>query len=114
MRDDLATVCYYGFPAGPAGPPGEPTRTAPKPLDVVDTMTGPILGFWGDRDERVGMANVAALAEALTTRDVDFRHTVFQGLDHGFMAASFELGAEGYDAARSSWTRTLEFFKAQT
>src|SRR5437660_3118931 len=44
-RDDLASVCYYGFPAG--GP--MPTR-APAPLAVADRIHGPLLGFWGDQD----------------------------------------------------------------
>ncbi|MDP9222578.1 MAG: dienelactone hydrolase family protein, partial [Actinomycetota bacterium] len=53
-RRDLATVCYYGFPAGSRA--GE--NNLPAPLDVLDDMSGPILGFWGDQDEGVGMPNV--------------------------------------------------------
>jgi carboxymethylenebutenolidase len=109
-RGDLATVCYYGFPAGPPGPPGDPERAMPKPLDEVDRIQGPLLGFWGDQDERVGQANVEAFARALGERGIDFEHTVFAGLDHGFLQAAFEPGTEGHDAARSSWERALGFF----
>lgn len=109
-RDDLATVCYYGFPAGPPGPPGDPERSAPKPLDETERIHGPLLGFWGDQDERVGQANIAAFARALGERGIEFEHTVFPGLDHGFLQAGFEPSAEGHDSARSSWERTLGFF----
>jgi dienelactone hydrolase len=109
-RDDLATVCYYGFPAGPPGPPGDPERTMPKPLDEVDRIRGPILGFWGDQDERVGQMNIAAFARALGERGIDFEHTVFPGLDHGFLQAGFEPGADGHDLTRGSWERALSFF----
>lgn len=110
MRDDLATVCYYGFPAGPPGPPGDPERSGPKPLDEVDRIQGPLLGFWGDEDERVGVANVEAFARALAERGADFEHTVYQGVDHGFLRAGFEPGARGHEEAWSSWERTLGFF----
>jgi carboxymethylenebutenolidase len=106
-RDDLATVCYYGFPAGSPGPPSE--RIAPSPLDQADAISGPILGFWGALDERAGMQNVAALAEALRSRGVAFEHQVLADLDHGFLATAFEPGADGHDAAVATWQRTLGF-----
>ena len=109
-RDDLATVCFYGFPAGPPGPPTD--AAMPRPLDEVDRMTGPILGFWGDRDERVGMDNVAALASALEERGVPFDHTVYPGLGHGFLSSSFEPGAPGHDQAVDAWARTIQFFRS--
>jgi carboxymethylenebutenolidase len=110
-RGDLATVCFYGFPTGPPGPPN--ARGMPRPLDEVDRMRGPILGFWGDRDERVGPSNVAALAAALAERGVDFEHTMYEGLDHGFLAAGFEPGASGHAQAREAWAHTLAFFAAR-
>jgi carboxymethylenebutenolidase len=107
-RTDLASVCYYGFPAG-----GRSGRDAlPAPLQVLDDLTGPILGFWGDQDEGVGMQNVRALAEGLDQRDVDFEHKIYPGLGHGFLARSnLEPGNEGYDEACDSWTKTIEFYR---
>src|SRR5262245_52690957 len=43
MRDDLATVCYYGFPGGAPGATSDPAQQAPRPLDAVDRLHGPIL-----------------------------------------------------------------------
>jgi carboxymethylenebutenolidase len=106
-RDDLATVCYYGFPAGSALPGGPPA-----PLTLADQMNGPLLGFWGDQDAGVGMENVERLAAALRARSVDFEHTIYPGLGHGFMAASkLDPAHDAYDAACRSWTRTIEFYR---
>jgi carboxymethylenebutenolidase len=101
-REDLASVCYYGFPAG-----------APvAPLTLVDRIQGPILGFWGDQDAGVGIDSVEKLASALKARHVDFEYTIYPGLGHGFMAASqLDPAHEAYDAACQSWTRTIEFFR---
>jgi carboxymethylenebutenolidase len=108
-RQDLVTVCFYGFPARlpNAGP-----LTAPAPLDVVDDITGPILGFWGDADHGVGMANVEALAKELGVRGVDFRHTIYPGLSHGFMAASrLDPDGPGYTESAEAWETTVQFLR---
>jgi carboxymethylenebutenolidase len=102
-RDDLATVCYYGFPAGSG---------APAPLDLADRINGPILGFWGDQDAGAGMDNVERLGALLKARGVDFEFVIHPGLGHGFMAASqLDPAHEAYQAACQSWTRTIEFFR---
>jgi carboxymethylenebutenolidase len=107
-RDDLATVCYYGFPAGGTGP-----LDPPPPLTLADRMNGPILGFWGDQDSGVGMENVERLAAALTARQVGFEHTIYPGLGHGFMAQSgLEPEHPAYRAACESWTRSVDFYRA--
>ncbi len=107
-RSDLAGVCFYGFPA--AG--GRALVSAPAPLDVVNHIYGPLLGFWGDQDEGVGMENVASFAQGLAARDVDFEHTVYSGIGHGFMAASqLDPDHEAYDKACDAWTQTLDFYR---
>jgi carboxymethylenebutenolidase len=108
-RDDLVTACFYGFPARLATVrPG----TAPAPLEVAERINGPIIGFWGDQDEGVGMDNVERLAEALRARGVEFDCTIYPGIGHGFMSASgLEPGNPGYEAACDAWTRTIGFFR---
>jgi carboxymethylenebutenolidase len=102
-RDDLATVCYYGFPAGSGGP---------APLDLADRMHGPILGFWGDQDAGAGMDNVERLATILKARGVEAELVIHPGLGHGFMSVSqLDPAHEAYDAACRSWTRTIEFYR---
>lgn len=107
---ELATVCYYGFPGRPSR---QTAFTPPAPLDIVDSLRGPILGFWGDQDAPVGMENVALLAAALKTRGTAFEHTVYPGLGHGFLSASqFDPDHAAYKAACESWTRAITFFRA--
>jgi carboxymethylenebutenolidase len=107
-RRDTVTVCYYGFPAAPTKPQGG----IPSPLSLAGQMKGPILGFWGDQDTGVGMPNVEKLAELLRDRNVDFDHTIYPGIGHGFMAASrFDAAHDAYDAACESWTRALTFYR---
>lgn len=110
-RDDLATVCFYGFPAGAHAPT---PLSAPRPLDVVDDMTGPILGFWGEQDSNVGVDNVTALAAELTERGVDFDWRIYPSVGHGFLAASqLDPEHESYESACDAWTRTIDFYRAR-
>ena len=107
-RSDLASVCFYGFPA-PGGGAGVP---APAPLDLISHINGPILGFWGDQDSGVGMDNVKSFAQGLDARQVDFKHTVYPDIGHGFMAASqLDPDHEAYDKACDAWTQTLDFYR---
>jgi dienelactone hydrolase len=109
-RTDLASVCYYGFPAGSKNAKDK----VPAPLEMIDKITGPLLGFWGDQDAGVGMDNVAALAAGLEQRQVAFEHIIYPGLGHGFLARSnLEEGNPGYEEACDSWTRAIEFYRTQ-
>lgn len=109
-RDDLASVCYYGFPR----PHSAGANPGPAPLDQTDRISGPLLAFWGDQDEGVGMANVAQLVEALTARGVDFEHTIYEGLGHGFLAAALDAPDDpAHKPAADSWQQTLAFFRRQ-
>jgi dienelactone hydrolase len=104
-EQDLVSVCYYGFPAH--GLPGGST-----PIELASRMTGPILGFWGDQDEGVGMENVAELARRLSEHQVDFRHKVYPGLGHGFLARTeFDAANADYEPACESWTMSLDLWR---
>jgi carboxymethylenebutenolidase len=107
IEDGLATVCYYGFPAGHSGP-----AAPPSPIELAGRMKGPILGFWGDQDAGVGMDNVAELARRLSEHGADFHHRVYPDIGHGFMAASrFDASSDAYDAACESWTMALDLWR---
>ncbi len=103
-----ATVCYYGFPARRSPSPKEP----PAPLEIADRLKGPLLGWWGDQDAGVGMANVSALDEKLQEAKIAHEFHVYPGLGHGFLRAFLDdESSPGYRQACESWTRTLEFFR---
>jgi carboxymethylenebutenolidase len=106
-REDVATVCFYGFPAGSRQP-----NAPPVPLEEVERMTGPILGFWGDGDTGVGIENVHALDRALAQHGIEHSFTIFPGVGHGFMAASrLEPSTPAYAAACQAWTATVDFLR---
>lgn len=106
---DVVTVCFYGFPAPlpNAGP-----MTAPAPLDVVDDIRGPLLGFWGEEDTGVGLDNVRELERRLVDRGVSTEIHTYPGLGHGFMAASgLTEGNPGASESAEAWERTVAFLQ---
>lgn len=110
VEGELATVCYYGFPAGTAK--SNAAFVPPAPLDRARFMTGSILGFWGDQDAAVGMDNVAALDRALQASEAEFQYRVYPGLGHGFLSASrLEESGAGYREACESWTMALDHWR---
>lgn len=110
-KGDLATVCFYGFPAAPAN---RRPAAAPAPLELVGEIEGPILAFWGDQDTAVGLDNVERLVQGLEARGVELEHKIYPGLGHGFMAASgLDPALPAYEAACDAWTRTIEFCRAR-
>jgi carboxymethylenebutenolidase len=101
-EDDLVSVCYYGFPS----------HGSPSPIDLADRMSGPLLGFWGNQDEGVGMENVAELARRLDARGADFQHRVYPGVGHGFLARTdFDAERADYEPACESWTMALDLWR---
>jgi len=106
-RDDVATVCYYGFPGET---PVKAGVQGPYPRDEIERVGGPLRAFWGDQDQRAGQGNIAAYISAMGGREVDFEAIVYPGLDHAFLMTEWDEGAAGHASAMDSWKRTLDFF----
>ncbi|HEX6548910.1 MAG TPA: dienelactone hydrolase family protein [Candidatus Dormibacteraeota bacterium] len=105
-RDDLVSVCYYGFPARYR------KTDLIFPLEMVDEITGPILGLWGEEDHGVGMDNVELLDRKLAEGGVEFEKVTYPGVGHAFLRLSgLKPENPGYEAACDSWTRTLDFYR---
>ncbi len=100
-QDDLVTIAYYGFPV----PSTELASPPPRPLDLVDSLRGPVLAFWGDRDDTVGVDHARAYAERARASNPDFDCEFVPGLGHGFLGAA-RLGAAD-DPGGATWTRAL-------
>ncbi len=107
-RADTVTACFYGFPGG--HPPKTGGVNLAAPLEAAAAMHGPILGFWGAADGRVGLPDVGTLDAALSEAGVAHDFTIVPGADHGFMTALLDPGAAGHATADAAWTRTLGFF----
>lgn len=107
-RPDLASACFYGFPAAASAA----ASSVPAPMTTADRVNGPLIGFWGDQDAAVGMDNVERYSNILKQRNVDYRYTVYPGIGHGFMAASqLDPNHEAYEKACDAWTQTVGFFR---
>ncbi len=103
--DVAAAVCYYGFPAAPR-PDGKTS------IDHAAGMRVPLLGFWGDQDAGVGMDNVERLRAALEQAGKPHEFHIYPGVGHGFLAAFLEdATTPGYEAACTSSTRALDFYR---
>lgn len=98
---DLVTVAYYGFPVPAATLPAPP----PRPIDLVQSLRGPVLAFWGDEDEAVGMENVAGYVERVQAANPHFAHEIVGGLGHGFLGSADLSNAA--DPGGATWQRTL-------
>jgi carboxymethylenebutenolidase len=113
QRGDLATATFYGFPSGHLH--GDST----DPLVVSDHMRGPIIGFFGARDEVVPVAEVQQLEAALRQAGVEVTFTIYPDVGHHFVAGS-QLDpdqptqfAADYSRACASWSAALAFFHYQ-
>ena len=106
-RDDLATVCYYGFPAGDSA---QTPLTAPTPLSLADRIHGPIIGFWGANDHVCGIPNVERLGELLRARGVEYEQHIYPDVGHAFLSAG-PSDEVAYAAVQDSWARMLAFYR---
>jgi carboxymethylenebutenolidase len=99
-----ASVPFYGYPIRP--------RTENNPILAMDDeevaeVDSPMLAFWGDEDHGVGMDNVAAYDDKLTTVGKAHEFVIYPGIGHGFL--TFDPDAAAYEASQDAWQRTLAF-----
>lgn len=102
-----AGVIYYGFPANRNRSANRPD----EPIEEAADVATPLLGFWGDQDQGVGMDNVARYQSALEAAGKDFDFTIYPGLPHGFL--TFDEANPNYQNSLESWSRTLTFYGEQ-
>jgi dienelactone hydrolase len=101
-RADLAVVTYYAFPEGFDG-----RNPVPAPIDVADSIHGPVLAFWGEEDY-IDLAGVRRFCARLAPRDTDFAFEIYPDVGHSFLGGL----ADGDETAVQSWRRTRAFFAA--
>ncbi|GAA3742024.1 dienelactone hydrolase family protein [Salinactinospora qingdaonensis] len=106
-RDDLATVCFYAFPEGVQGDVAVP---APRPIDLADEITGPILAFWGTRDY-IPLSVISRFEKAMRTAGVDYEQHLYEGAGHSFLQGLVEDRDDSV-AAHDAWQKTLRFLHA--
>ena len=97
------SISYYG--GGIA-----PSQYFPGLLDRLKNLAGPILLFWGGKDQHIGAEQIQAVTGALKTAGKPYVNVEFSEADHGFFCdarASYNPAA-----AAQAWPLTLAFLKA--
>jgi carboxymethylenebutenolidase len=94
-----ATVSFYG-------------GNMPRWFDVLDRQHGPLLCFWGDRDETIPIAQRREVADAFANAGLRHTQMSFSSAGHGFFR---DVRDDVYDpfAARLAWTTMLEFLQIE-
>jgi carboxymethylenebutenolidase len=94
-QDLAASVIYYGG--------------NPRNLEDVQNITAPVLGHYGEADERI-TSGVPKLDEAMKKYGKSFEYKIYAGAPHGFNS---NTSPENYreEAAKEAWARTVEFLK---
>ena len=79
------------------------------PQDLVPNIRCPVLGHYGERDQRIN-DGVPAFAQAMEKYGKSFERHTYPGAHHSF----FNDDNPGYNvgAAREAFSRTLEFFRS--
>jgi carboxymethylenebutenolidase len=80
---------------------------APNLLSCANRDSGPMLMFWGGKDQHIGPDQYRAVADALNAAGAAHEQVIFSQADHGFFCderASYDAGA-----ARQAWALLTEF-----
>jgi carboxymethylenebutenolidase len=80
----------------------------PDPIDDVAKLTCPVIGFYGEADERIS-GGVPALEEAMKKHGKSYQAKIYPGAQHAFFN---ERKGDRHDAAAAAdaWERMLDFF----
>ena len=100
-----AGVAWYGRLAG------ERTPAWPKlPVDIAPTLTTPVLGLYGGKDQGIPLDTVEQMRAALAQGASRSQIQVYPDAPHGFYA-DYRPGYRP-EEARDAWQRALAWFKA--
>lgn len=102
-----AVVCYYAFPKGVSNPC---LRHMPRPLDVAERISVPVLAHWGDADY-IPLDDIHEFGAAMDAAGNPYEAHVYPGAGHGFLQGLVEARPDS-EAAATSWQRSREFLAA--
>ena len=91
-----AAVVYYG--------------TSPADATDFEQIKAPVLGLYGEDDERVN-ATISTAEKAMAGLGLSYESIVFSGAGHGFLRAQAERDGANLRAAEEGWMHTLTFFR---
>ncbi len=94
-KEVAASVVYYG--------------DKPANLDDVKNITVPVLGHYGEADERI-TSGVPQLDAAMKQFGKSFEYKIYPGAPHGFNRDD-SPSVYREETAKEAWAKTMEFFK---
>ena len=102
-----ASVVYYGFPVNVRSSANRPY----SPIEEVNQLHAPLVGFFGEEDTGVGPDNVRKYEEEAKQAGKTLNFTIYPGVGHGFL--TFESQGPAAKPSQESWARAIQFFKEQ-
>jgi carboxymethylenebutenolidase len=90
-----AAVVYYG---------GSP------PAASLATVRAPVLGLYGENDQRVN-STIPAADSAMRALGKSFEKHIYPGAGHGFLRAQAGANGANLEATRQAWPETIRFFR---
>jgi carboxymethylenebutenolidase len=91
--DVAAGVSYYGSTA---------------PVDQIAKIRAPILGLYGENDQRVN-ASIAPAETAMKAQNKTYEYKIFTGAGHGFLRAQDQPA--NLAASQEGWPMTVAWFR---
>ena len=91
-----AAVVYYG--------------TSPSAPDAYRQINAPVLGLYGEDDQRVN-ATIQPAREAMSPLRKTYEVEIYPGAGHGFLRAQADREGANMRATQAAWPRTIAFFR---
>ncbi|MFW6199311.1 MAG: dienelactone hydrolase family protein [Gemmatimonadota bacterium] len=91
-----AAVVYYG--------------TSPEDEGVYSDIQAPVLGLYGDDDQRVN-ATIPTARQVMDDLGKTYEVEVYDGAGHGFLRAQEGQDGANMEATEQAWPRTVGFFR---
>jgi carboxymethylenebutenolidase len=105
-----ACAPFYGMVRYDSGM--DPARKPRAPLDALATLTCPVLGFYGEQDPIIPLADVEELRARLAASGQAAEIRLYSGAGHAFMNAERPQMYRP-DAAADAWRRLVPFLHAR-
>ena len=80
----------------------------PNPIELVENITGPVLGNYGAEDLRIN-EHLDELVKAMVTYKKDFEMRIYPNAAHAFFNDTTPMYNQA--AANDAWDRVIRFFK---
>lgn len=91
-----AAVVYYG--------------TSPATPDAYGRINAPVLGLYGEDDQRVN-ATIQPARDAMGPLGKTYEVEIYPGAGHGFLRAQADREGANMRATQAAWPRTIAFFR---